>query len=209
MKINDNVYVLHSTKGSYVYAVAGDENILVDTGFSLTGGRLLKELKSIGIDPSDIRHIILTHHDLDHIGNAALLQNLSGADIWASQQDIPYIKGELKRPGIKRIFSIINKVKKPVNVKAYQDYKMGEFQIIPTPGHTPGHVCVLYRDVLFVGDLVKNIDGKLVAYPNLNWDVAQLKESIEKIAELPFKWVCPAHGEPIERGTQWERILNR
>lgn len=210
MKISDNVYVLKSTKGSYAYLIKDKEFTLIDTGFTWAGRRLLNELQKIGINPADIKHVLLTHHDLDHIGNVSMLQKLSGAIVWASKEDIPYIKGELKRPGIKKLFSVINKVAKPDNIKEYDtNNKLGEISIIPTPGHTPGHVCILYKDCLFAGDLVKNKNGKLIPYPNLNWDVAKLKESIGKVGQLSFKWVCVAHGEPIERGTQWEDILNQ
>ncbi|WP_374119145.1 MBL fold metallo-hydrolase [Clostridium sp. OS1-26] len=71
----------------------------------------------------------------------------------------------------------------------------------PTPGHTPGHTCILYKDILFAGDLVDSRKGKLRSYPNMNWDEAVLMESIKNISHFPFKWVCPAHGIPVvERG---------
>lgn len=210
MKISDNVYVLKSTKGAYAYVIKDEEIVLIDTGFSWVGKRVLKEFRKIGINPADIKNILLTHHDLDHTGNASMFQKLSGASLWASKEDIPYIKGELKRPGIKKFFSVINKVKKPDYVEEYGlNQRFGEISIIPSPGHTPGHVCILYKDCLFVGDLVKNKNGKLIIYPNMNWDKAKLKESVGKVAHLPFKWVCVAHGEPIERGMQWEEMLNQ
>ncbi len=210
MRISDNVYALKSTKGAYAFVIKDKEITLIDTGFKWIGKRLLKELQKIGVKPKDIKNILLTHHDVDHIGNVAILQRLSDAAVWASKEDIPYLKGELKRPGIKKIFTAMSRLKKLDNIQQYrQDQKFGDISIVPTPGHTPGHVCILYKDCLFVGDLVKNKNGKLIAYPNLNWDVSKLKESIGKVAHLPFKWVCVAHGEPIERGMQWEEMLNQ
>lgn len=207
MKITDNVYALDSTKGAYTYIILGREIILVDTGLKWQGKGILKELAAMNIKLKDIKHILLTHHDLDHVGNAAMLQRLTGAKLWADSKDIPYIKGNQKRPGIKRILSIINKVKKPDSIYAYDEgLKLEDIEIIPTPGHTPGHVCILYKDVLFAGDLVKSRKGKLEPYPNLNWDQALLRNSIKSIAELPFKCVCPAHGIPTEKGDKWGRL---
>ncbi len=40
--------------------------------------------------------------------------------------------------------------------------QIGNIKIIHTPGHTPGHVCMIFEDVLFAGDLVKNKNGNIV-----------------------------------------------
>lgn len=207
MKITDYVYALESTKGAYAYIVLDTEIVLIDTGFAWVGKKILKELKSMNIKLEDIKHIILTHHDLDHVGNVVLLQKLTGAMLWASNEDIPYIKGYKIRPGIKRILAWFPKVKKPEKIYGYNKYeRIGDVEIIPTPGHTPGHVCMLYKDALFVGDLVKSEKGRLIPYPNLNWDEDKLMESIKKVTGLQFKWVCTAHGIPMERGTKWEMM---
>lgn len=207
MKITDEVYALEATKGAYAYLILGKENILVDTGHIWNGKRILSELQAMNIDLKNIKHILLTHHDVDHIGNAHMLQTLTNAKLWASSEDIPYIKGSKARPGIKKIFSFVFGNQKLEKVLPYsEDMEFKDITIIPTPGHTPGHVCILYKDILFAGDLVASKKGKLTPFPNMNWDQALLKKSIENIANLPFKWVCPAHGKPMERGEQWEKL---
>lgn len=207
MKITDNVYALDSTKGAYAYIILGKEIILVDTGLKWQGKGILKELAAMNIKLEGIKHIVLTHHDLDHVGNAAMLQKLTGAKLWADSKDILYIKGYKTRPGIKRVFSFFNRVEKPGEIYTYnENAKIDDIQVIPTPGHTPGHVCILYKDVLFAGDLVKSKKGKIEPYPNMNWDEALLKKSIKNISSIPFKWVCPAHGAPVRRENKWERI---
>jgi glyoxylase-like metal-dependent hydrolase (beta-lactamase superfamily II) len=201
MKINDKVFLLNSTKGAYVYLILGKEIILIDTGLQFHRRGILKELAAMNIQLGDIKHILLTHNDLDHIGNAAKLQEETGAKLWASAQDIPYITGCMHRPSFKKFLPYIFRVKKPKDVIAYKDgEKVGGVEIIPTPGHTPGHVCLLFEDVLFAGDLVKNVKGDLIPYPSFwNWDSLLLEASINKISGFSYKWVCPAHGEPIER----------
>lgn len=207
MKITDNVYALEATKGSYAYIILGKEIILVDTGQVWQGKGILKELSAMNINLENIKHIVLTHHDLDHIGNAAMLQKLTKAKVWASSEDIPYIMGNKDRPGIKKLFSCVFKVKKPDNIQAYsENMKIEDIEIISSPGHTPGHACILYKDVLFAGDLVDSRKGKIRPYPNMNWDTDLLMKSVKSIGQIPFKWVCPAHGKPIERGSQWETI---
>ena len=73
-------------------------------------------------------------------------------------------------------------------------------KVIPTPGHTPGHVSLIYKNVLFTGDLVRNSKGKIEPMKSsMNWDSSLAMESILKIEEYDFEWICTTHGEPIRR----------
>lgn len=200
LKIAENVYVLESTKGSYVYLIKRDnESILIDTGEPGKGKNILKEFGSLNIKSKDIKHILLTHHDVDHVGNAALLQKETKATLWASQEDIPYILGYKSRPGIKRFVSILMRAEKPGKIEAYNKQKVDDIEVIQTPGHTPGHVSFLYNDILFAGDLVRNDKGQLTRFPSFGtWDGNIVEQSINKMDDYSFNWVCPAHGEPLQ-----------
>ena len=203
MKIKDNLYMMDSTKGSYVYLITGEENVLIDTGLPHVRGRLLKELDRIGIDLKSIKHILLTHYDMDHIGNLECLLNLTGADVWASAEDIPYIYGDIDRPGFKKYLKYVSKAKIPRIIKPYgSEGSVNWIEVIPTPGHTPGHVCMLYQDVLFAGDLVENKNGRLGPLSSFfNWNNELSIKSIEKMKEYQVQWICPAHGAPVRGNT--------
>jgi glyoxylase-like metal-dependent hydrolase (beta-lactamase superfamily II) len=209
LRVNDYVYALDSTKGNYSYIILGGKNILVDTGRPGQGKGILNDLKSINVKPHDIEHILLTHHDLDHVGSAAFLQQETGAHIWASKVDIPYINGEKNREGIKRFLSYVMRVTKPDSIDPYpDDQKIGDVNVISTPGHTPGHVCLLYRDVLFAGDLFRTSNGMITPMRSfINWNDTILKESITKIDGYDFEWICPAHGQPLKRDGTLKRYI--
>jgi len=209
MKVTDDVCALDSTKGNYAYLILGEETILVDTGRPGQGKGILNDLKSMNIEPHDIKHILITHHDVDHVGSAAFLQQATGAKVWASKEDIPYINGVKNREGIKRFISFIMRIKKPENINPYpENKKILDIEVIPTPGHTPGHVCLLYKDVLFVGDLVRTSKGKITPMKSfMNWNTSMARESIKKVADYHFEWICPAHGEPIKRDGQLKELL--
>lgn len=204
MKVIEDIYALDTTKGTYAYVILGPDVMLVDTGLPFQRRRMIQELLSLGITAESIRHILLTHHDADHIGNAAYFQSLSKASVWVSQEDRPYIEGAIKRPGIKRWISM--GVRGPEHLTSYgTNQRIGEVEMIPTPGHTPGHVCLLYKDVLFAGDLVANRKGKWEISPAImTWDQKALIESIRNVATHSFHWICPAHGKPVVRGADWE-----
>ena len=69
--------------------------------------------------------------------------------------------------------------------------------LIPTPGHTAGSVCLLYRDFLFTGDhLWWNPDkGRLSASRAYNWHSWERQlDSLERLLAYDFRWVLPGHG---------------
>ncbi len=211
MKINDEVYLLDSTKGNYVYLIKVEEIILIDTGLPKNGKDILNELKAMDIKPHDIKHILITHDDMDHVGSLALLEKASGAKIWASKEDIPYIMGDLDRHVIKRFLNYIIKLKKPENINPYPKHGLiGDIKAIYTPGHTVGHTCLLYKDIMFVGDLFRTNNGEITTGPSFaNWNTSVLKESIAKIDKYDFKWICPAHGEPIKRDNHLKDFIKK
>jgi len=76
-----------------------------------------------------------------------------------------------------------------------------EFRIIPVPGHTPGSMCLLYRDrFLFTGDhLWWEPESRQLESPRrLVWDAGAMHHSIEKLALYPFEWVLAGHGGRIQ-----------
>lgn len=71
--------------------------------------------------------------------------------------------------------------------------------LIPTPGHTRGHVVFLYRrKFLFTGDHLAWSPTRetLTAFPSVAWySWAEQIRSMEKLAKYEFEWVLPGHGD--------------
>ena len=89
MEITKDVHLLQSTNGSYVYLVLGEEPILIDTSLPGRATAILTELQTLGLKPTDLAHILLTHHDVDHIGSARALQQATGAKLWVFEAGAP------------------------------------------------------------------------------------------------------------------------
>jgi glyoxylase-like metal-dependent hydrolase (beta-lactamase superfamily II) len=79
--------------------------------------------------------------------------------------------------------------------------------IIPTPGHTPGHIAVHDEaaGVLAVGDAIGVHDGKLAVLLGTSEDVPQMQASVRILAGLSFDTLLPGHGDPIIGGA-WEEL---
>jgi glyoxylase-like metal-dependent hydrolase (beta-lactamase superfamily II) len=90
-----------------------------------------------------------------------------------------------------------------------------DWEYVPTPGHTPGHVAYLRRadGVLLSGDAVLTVDlssvtgmlarrGRLGGPPGLTtWDRAAARRSVEALAALHPRVIGPGHGRPLAAGT--------
>jgi glyoxylase-like metal-dependent hydrolase (beta-lactamase superfamily II) len=216
MNVTPNVIKLECTKNppkssiaSSVYAVKGDGVTLIDTSWPGLGAAILEELQSEGIHPGDIQRIFLTHGDADHTGNAAYIAEKTGCKVFISVGELPYVTGK-KNLGVARlIFSTVMKVKLPKTLVPFPTDTMNGFEILATPGHTPGHTCFRFENILFVGDLISNDNGVIVTSPRrATWNAKLLLDSCRNLNLDGVDWICPAHGKPV--GVQaWERFAQQ
>lgn len=70
--------------------------------------------------------------------------------------------------------------------------------VLPTPGHTLGSCCLMYRDkFLFTGDHIawSEARGHIYGFRSVCWyDWDELVDSTEKLAQFAFEWILPGHG---------------
>ena len=206
MKISDNIYWLDSAKGKRagnIYLVVDDEITLIDTGFPGSWEKVTNDMLSIGIQARQVKNILLTHYDIDHMGNASKLQELTNAELWASKEDIPVIQGKEDRKGFKRFFKYLFHVEPPKNINILVPGRtFNNIKVLFTPGHTPGHLCFMYKKYLFAGDLLENKNGALLPYPSMwNWDNSLVRASLQEISKYDIETVCPGHGNPVAWST--------
>jgi glyoxylase-like metal-dependent hydrolase (beta-lactamase superfamily II) len=210
MKIIENVYQLDASKQSCIYLIREKENILIDTGYPFGLKKISAELSSLGTPVEDIDKILLTHHDLDHVGNAQKLQLLSGAEVYAPQNDIPFIIGKKKRPGIKGLVGTIIPNHIPAITGSYENHSdFSGITPLYAPGHTPGHTIFLYKKILFAGDLfvVKNGKFRLLA-DFFTWNKEILISSVKKLPELDYDTICLSHGGIATHDAELDKFID-
>src|SRR4051794_35767181 len=96
MRITQNIYLVGSGRLGFamtdmldcnVYLIdCGGELALIDAGAGRDIDALLDVVRADGLDPSLIRHVLLTHAHGDHAGGCATLHERLGATIWASDE---------------------------------------------------------------------------------------------------------------------------
>lgn len=181
-----NVYLL-----GYVVDAARSLT-LVDTGDTSSQDVLLAALAETGIDLRRISQIILTHCHPDHVGNAQALKQATGATVYAH----PLERQQIERFG--------NALEVDVWVKPGQAIACDGFTVetIFTPGHSPGHYCVVEPSsgILLAGDMISGF-GSVGIFPP-HGSMRQYIESLRRLLAAdearPFSLVGPGHGPPID-----------
>lgn len=197
MKLSDEVECIE-LKGANVYLLRKDKNILIDTGLPLCKENLILILRNLLGENAHIDSILLTHHDVDHVGNLNAVQEIYGGAAYINSLDLPYALGYKKRPGIKHIIEKIIKPEISSNIQALSGFEDEDIKIIHMPGHTPGHTVFQYGKYLFTGDLFKAMNGHVVCMKKrMNCNNSQMADSINRLLDIDAEWICPGHGECV------------
>jgi glyoxylase-like metal-dependent hydrolase (beta-lactamase superfamily II) len=215
MKIIEDVFVVPGVVANLYIIVDPDGLTIIDAGLPHSEKKILAYVAGLGKSAQDVKRIILTHSDLDHVGGLAALQKATGARTSASQIEAEAIAaGKPSRQiaptgfSLRRIlFTLIGPFFKatPFQVdellaEGQTLLVLGGLRVVETPGHTPGHISLFApgAGVLFCGDsMVADDNGLRGSRPSVTWDEAQAKESVRKQAELGASIVCSGHGPVV------------
>ena len=156
--------------------------------------RLLDATKALGIET--VEGILVTHTHFDHIGAVAPVARATGAPVWCPEletQVLANIMDYVPWPG----FGPFESYQADHTVKGGERLELAgiDFDVIFTPGHSPGHVTYAVGDepALFSGDVLFQGSVGRVDLPGGDWPT--LGRSIESLLESypPETTVYPGH----------------
>jgi len=214
---------------SNAFLIVEDELTLIDTGLNGSQRHIVRFLNELGRSPNEITQIIITHCHLDHAGSVAALKELTGAKIAAHKAEADYVSKVLPLPYRKRpaypmswalhllFLRILNYPGAKVDILLEDGsvlHPLGGLQVIHTPGHAPGHICLYSpeRRILFPGDLM-TVRRSSLALPGNTYayDLDQAFISLRKLRGLSVDVLCPSHGNPLTNHAtaELEILLNK
>jgi len=214
---------------AYAYVVQKDEYLaLIDTGSGTEKSHqdLLHGLQTVGIQPADLTHILLTHAHIDHYGGLSAFHPITRAKIGAHELDVQTVAyhetnqvllgrrfasfltdtglAEEKRDQLVSMYHFTESFYRSVPVDfTYEtiDMCLGPFEFIHLPGHCPGHVAIRVDDVVFCGDML--VEG---ITPHLSPETLQpytgLDHYLESLTRLRHwardaRWILNGHDQTI------------
>lgn len=168
-----------------------DKCLIIDPGYE--AGRILAFLQEKHLEPEAI---LLTHGHFDHVGAVGDIAAETDCDVYISAADLslpPMITNG------KLFYTHTYPASGTLNLAGLT------LRILPTPGHTPGSVCLLTGDTILSGDTLFRGSCGRTDLPGGSWE--QIASSLKTLAALPGDYrVLPGHGE--ETTLDWERKHN-
>jgi metallo-beta-lactamase class B len=140
-KIFDNVYAIGNT-GTVAYAITTSDGIVLLDALAANqvDSVMLPGMRKLGLDPAQVKLVIVAHGHADHFGGSAYFQD-RGAHVAMSAEDWDFIA---PKPGAAAKGPALPK--RDIALVEGQPVGLGEFKVTPVliPGHTPGSMGFLF-----------------------------------------------------------------
>jgi len=201
--------------------------LLIDTGWNTDESfdSLKEQLAELGIEGREISQIVVTHAHPDHYGLAGKIKSLFGASLlfhhlekdfietryvnmeeliqelgqWLQRNGVPPAKlAELQEASLPML-KFVAPAMPDVTLYGGETIITGEFsfKVMPTPGHTAGHICLYEPDkkVLLSGDhILPTITPHVGLHPQSSPNpLGDYLDSLERLKNLEVNFVLPGH----------------
>lgn len=206
----------------YIYPsliVSREELTLVDTGYPQFMPLIENAMLKQGYDPGNLKNIIITHYDDDHIGALyEFVEKYPSVTVMASEVETPSISGLVKSERLVQAEDLLAQMpeeerasgeafvqllKNLRHVPVNQTVRDGEYildgkcQVLATPGHTSGHISLYFPELgrVITGDAAVNEQGELaVANPQYCFDLESAEQSLNRLKALNAQAYYCYHG---------------
>ena len=157
-----------------------DRCVVIDPGYEPE--QILRETAGLG---KTVEAVLLTHGHFDHVGGVKQIAADTDCRVYICKEDLA-----------------LNPVLTDGAVYCTDTYAEGDtlllagltLQVLNTPGHTPGSVCLVCEDVIFSGDTLFAGTCGRTDFPG--GDMGQMRKSLARLKALPGNYrVLPGHGD--------------
>ena len=180
----------------YIIGELGGECVVVDPSSKTPDSLaiLKKKIDHVTSMGSVIIATVFTHRHPDHVGNLDMISDVYDAPVWASRETIQSIPPEYP-------FKILSEGDKIV---LEGPSERSSWDVIETPGHCPGHICLVSESGIVSGDNCVVIGTILV--PSSEGDMSSYIKGLKRLYEMSPTMLFPGHGPPC---TNPRKLLGR
>ena len=191
--IDDRVSCIREYVANIYFYTKDDHTIMIDAGYNYD--RLAEKMQWLNINPKQIKEILVTHQDTDHIGaiEKGSDELFSNATIYIGKVENEYLEGHKHRKvfwGLTTLPQVVIDNQK-VLIEDGQVFYIGNIKVeaILVPGHTWGHIVYLIDDsYLFTGDTIWfGADGGYAFLNTLAEDRKLQCKSLQRLKEILVK----------------------
>ena len=188
--IDDRVSCIREYVANIYFYTKDGHTIMIDAGYNY--GRLAEKMQWLKINPKEIKEILVTHQDTDHVGaiEKGSDELFSDATIYIGKVENEYLEGHKHRKvfwGLTTLPQVIIDNQK-VLIEDGQVFYIGNIKVeaILVPGHTWGHLVYLIDDsYLFTGDTIWfGADGGYAFLNTLAEDRKLQCQSLQRLKEI-------------------------
>jgi len=206
---------------------SGGDTVLVDCGWNTDSAYAALEegMKEHGTHPGEISQLVITHIHPDHYGMAGRLKRIADCEVivhekdaevindryfapkglsedqsnFMSQNGVPQLSAPEMAKGSMGMLDRVAPVPPDTEVKGGEVIKVGDFdfELIWTPGHSPGHICLYEpnRKILLTGDhILPTITPNVSIHTQTSGSpLGDYMRSLQKLIDLDVDYVLPAH----------------
>jgi glyoxylase-like metal-dependent hydrolase (beta-lactamase superfamily II) len=221
----------------YVHLIVGQERtVLVDTGMAFSPEKdIFPYMKKIGIEPTDLDLVVITHSDVDHQGGNDIVRRAAPQALFTCHLlDAPWIEsaqaliqgrysqfeskhgigyGQQGKVGIAN--DCLSETKMDLHLQGGERYRIGPghyISFVHTPGHTWGHTAVLDErsKTMVAGEAalhkaILGLDGKPALPPTYCY-ISTYESTLERLLSMDIASYTPAHW-PVQRGQEVKTFL--
>ena len=186
----------------YLLKDKGSSWTLIDTGLPGAHAAIFAYLAKIKVEPTAVKHVLLTHLHRDHTGSLKAIAAQTHARTFAHWLEAAFIANDPKYDGPgsppAESFAVDERLKDGDTVDA-----AGGLIAYHTPGHTPGHTAYYQpeRKLLFSGDLFFGSAPEKVSLtpPEYTLHTGSAQVSARRMSQLSVESLLTYHGGPLLR----------
>ncbi|MDB5429447.1 MAG: beta-lactamase-like protein [Caulobacter sp.] len=204
-RIADNLYYVGDQDLAVYLIVTPQGLIVLDGGYGKTGPQVLANIRKLGFNPARIKILLNSHAHADHAGGLAAIKAASGAALFASARDKPYLENGGHDDPVLGNALLFAPVKVDHVLRDGEQVSLGGVSLTAhlTPGHTPG--CTSWsmavkvdgktRQALFICSLtvlpMAHLSGPKASWPGVAGDFEQ---TYKVLHALPCELFFGSHG---------------